>query len=72
MDNTGITFEELNKQISAVEGFDIQLVGFVSKEKWDSVRNAKYHPYPYTTPFSGGLSELISQRIVPAIHNTLK
>lgn len=68
----GITFEELNNQISAVEGFDIQLVGFVSKDKWDEIKKAKYHPYPYSTPFTGPLNMLINQRIIPAVNNMIK
>lgn len=72
MADTGITFEELNKQISNVEGFEIQLVGFISKDRWEEVKKAKYKPYPYTTPFSGALSQLISERIIPAVQNTIK
>lgn len=72
MADIGITFEELNKQISNVEGFEIQLIGFVSRERWDEVKKARYMPYPYKTPFSGGLGQLISERIIPAVNNVIK
>lgn len=72
MSDSGISMKELQAQISEVEGFDIALVGFVSRDRWNEVQNARYNPYPYKTPFSGTISDLIRQRIIPAINNVIK
>lgn len=65
-----VTIQELNTQILAVEGIEVDVVQFASRKR-RILDKLRYPEYPYTEKFKGSIDDLITKRILPIIQKEI-